>query len=100
MLPSYLTHLQKTLADIEAAGLRKRERVIVTPQAAHIAVEGGQRVLNFCANNYLGLADHPEVLRAAHAALDHWGYGLASVRFICGTQSIHHELEARLSEFL
>ncbi len=71
-----------------------------TPQGAHIAVAGGTRVLNFCANNYLGLADHPEVVAAAHAALDRWGYGLASVRFICGTQEIHKELEARLSAFL
>lgn len=100
MTTAYLTHLQKTLADIEAAGLYKRERIINTPQDAHIGVAGGQRVLNFCANNYLGLADHPEVVRAAHAALDRWGYGLSSVRFICGTQEIHKELEARLSTFL
>jgi glycine C-acetyltransferase len=88
------------LAEIGAAGLTKRERVILTPQGAHIAVAGGARVLNFCANNYLGLADHPEVLEAAHAALDRWGYGLASVRFICGTQEIHKDLEACLSRFL
>ena len=103
MTPAYLAHLQKTLADIEAAGLYKRERVITTPQSAHITVAqpaGGKPVLNFCANNYLGLADHPEIIRAAHATLDRWGYGLASVRFICGTQQIHQELEARLSAFL
>jgi glycine C-acetyltransferase len=103
MTPAYLAHLQKTLADIEAAGLYKRERVITTPQSAHITVAqpaGGKSVLNFCANNYLGLADHPEIIRAAHATLDRWGYGLASVRFICGTQQIHQELEARLSAFL
>jgi len=96
----YLAHLQKTLAEIDAAGLFKRERIITTPQSAHIAVAGGARVLNFCANNYLGLADHPEIIRAAHAALDRWGYGLSSVRFICGTQAIHKELEAKLSAFL
>jgi glycine C-acetyltransferase len=100
MSPAYLEHLKKTLADIAAAGLTKRERVITTPQGANIAVAGGRQVLNFCANNYLGLADHPEVVAAAHAALDRWGYGLASVRFICGTQEIHKELEARLSSFL
>jgi glycine C-acetyltransferase len=103
MTPAYLAHLRKTLADIEAAGLYKRERVITTPQSAHITVAqpgGGKPVLNFCANNYLGLADHPEIIRAAHTTLDRWGYGLASVRFICGTQQIHKELEARLSAFL
>jgi glycine C-acetyltransferase len=93
MTPTYLAHLQKTLADIEAAGLYKRERVITTPQSAHITVTGGRQVLNFCANNYLGLADHPEIIRSAHATLDRWGYGLASVRFICGTQQIHKDLE-------
>ncbi len=100
MTPAYQTHLQKTLADIEAAGLFKRERVITTPQRAHIEVTGGRPVLNFCANNYLGLADNPEIIAAAHATLDRWGYGLASVRFICGTQQIHKDLEARLSTFL
>jgi glycine C-acetyltransferase len=100
MTPAYLAHLQKTLGEIEVAGLTKRERLIATPQSAHIAVAGGQHVLNFCANNYLGLADHPEIIAAAHAALDRWGYGLASVRFICGTQEIHRELESKLSAFL
>ena len=100
MTPAYLSHLQKNLADIEGAGLFKRERVITTPQSAHISVAGGQQVLNFCANNYLGLADNPEIIRAAHASLDRWGYGLSSVRFICGTQEIHKELESRLSAFL
>jgi len=100
MTPAYQAHLQKTLADIESAGLFKRERVITTPQRAHIEVTGGQPVLNFCANNYLGLADNPEIIAAAHATLDRWGYGLASVRFICGTQQIHKDLEARLSTFL
>jgi len=100
MTEAYAAHLRQSLAAIEAAGLFKRERIIATPQGAHIAVAGGQRVLNFCANNYLGLADHPDVIAAAKAALDRWGYGLASVRFICGTQEIHRELEERLSAFL
>ncbi len=100
MTPAYLAHLQKTLADIEAAGLFKRERVITTPQNSHITVTGGRQVLNFCANNYLGLADNPEIIQSARATLDRWGYGLASVRFICGTQQIHKDLEARLSAFL
>ena len=104
MTPAYLSHLQKTLSDIEAAGLYKRERVITTPQSAHITVGSAsgaeKKVLNFCANNYLGLADNPEIIRSAHATLDRWGYGLASVRFICGTQQVHKELEARLSSFL
>jgi len=100
MTPVYQAHLQKTLAEIEGAGLFKRERIITTPQSAHINVAGGRPVLNFCANNYLGLADNPEIIQAAHATLDRWGYGLASVRFICGTQQIHKDLEARLSVFL
>ncbi|HEY5078295.1 MAG TPA: glycine C-acetyltransferase [Opitutaceae bacterium] len=100
MPPSYKAHILQTLSEIAAAGLSKRERVIASPQGAHIAVAGGVQVLNFCANNYLGLADHPEVVAAAHAALDRWGYGLASVRFICGTQEIHKDLEAALSGFL
>ena len=100
MIPSYRAHLEKTLADIEAAGLFKRERIMTTPQRARVTVAGGHEVLNFCANNYLGLANHPDIIRAAHGALDRWGYGLSSVRFICGTQEIHRELEARLSAFL
>jgi glycine C-acetyltransferase len=99
MTPAFTSHLQKILSEIDSAGLTKRERVLETPQGASIAV-AGRRVLNFCANNYLGLADHPEVVAAAHQALDRWGYGLASVRFICGTQGIHRELESRLSAFL
>lgn len=100
MTPSYQEHLRKALEELGSSGLLKRERVIATPQGANISVSGGSRVLNLCANNYLGLADHPVVVAAAHAALDRWGYGLASVRFICGTQEIHKELEARLSAFL
>jgi len=94
-----LKHIQESLADIEAAGLYKQERVIVTPQGVDIRVEDGTEVLNFCANNYLGLADHPELIAAAHAALDDHGFGLASVRFICGTQDLHKKLEAVISEF-
>lgn len=103
MFDSVREELRGTLEEIRAAGLHKPERVIGTPQSATVAVtEGGNpgEVLNFCANNYLGLADHPEIVAAAHEALDRWGYGLASVRFICGTQEVHKELEQRLSGFL
>ncbi|MGW4563711.1 glycine C-acetyltransferase [Streptomyces sp. NPDC004561] len=95
--------LRATLDEIRAAGLHKPERVIDSPQSATVNVSAGGRpgeVLNFCANNYLGLADHPAVVGAAHQALDRWGYGMASVRFICGTQEVHKELEARLAAFL
>ena len=93
-------HLKRQLETIRDEGLFKTERVITTPQDAHIGVGDGSTVLNLCANNYLGLAEHPEVIAAAHAGLDRWGYGLSSVRFICGTQAIHKDLEARISEFL
>ena len=96
----YLTHLRETLGEIESAGLRKTERIITSPQKAHIQTADGRVVLNLCANNYLGLADHPTIIAAAHAALDRWGYGLSSVRFICGTQEIHRLLEEKLSTFL
>jgi glycine C-acetyltransferase len=92
--------LQQELADIETAGLYKKERVIISPQGADIEVLGGQEVINFCANNYLGLSAHPKVIEAAKAAIDAHGYGLSSVRFICGTQDVHKELEKKLSEFL
>ncbi|HNH45652.1 MAG TPA: glycine C-acetyltransferase [Myxococcota bacterium] len=92
--------LRGELAAIAEAGLTKRERVIVSPQNAAIKVASGQEVLNFCANNYLGLADHPAIIAAAHAALDSHGYGMASVRFICGTQDIHKQLEGKIAEFL
>ena len=88
------------LSQIRQNGLFKAERVISTPQRAHIRVVDGSAVLNMSANNYLGLAQHPEIIAASHAALDRWGYGLASVRFICGTQAIHKQLEQRISEFL
>jgi glycine C-acetyltransferase len=103
MFDSVRDDLRATLDEIRAAGLHKPERVLGTPQSATVHVTAGGRpgeVLNFCANNYLGLADHPEVVAAAHAALDRWGYGMASVRFICGTQEVHKELEARLAAFL
>jgi glycine C-acetyltransferase len=90
---------KQTLEEIRAAGLYKKERVITTPQGVVIRVQDGREVLNFCANNYLGLADHPEVIAAAHKALDDHGFGLASVRFICGTQDLHKELEAAISRF-
>ena len=91
--------LQATLAEIREAGLFKDERELSSPQAARVRANG-REVLNFCANNYLGLADHPRIVAAAKAALDEWGFGMASVRFICGTQTQHTELEARLSQFL
>ena len=93
-------HLARQLDEIRAAGTYKQERVITSPQDARIRVGDGQPVLNLCANNYLGLAHHPAVVQAAHEALDQWGYGLSSVRFICGTQSVHKQLETKLSEFL
>jgi glycine C-acetyltransferase len=88
------------LAEIRSEGLFKSERRLGSPQGAHVTVAGGREVINLCANNYLGLADHPAVLAAARDALDRWGYGMASVRFICGTQDLHSQLEARISEFL
>lgn len=100
MYGPFHSHLRRQLDDIQAAGTYKRERVIATPQGTTIRVSDGQPVLNLCANNYLGLTQHPAVAAAAKEALDKWGYGLASVRFICGTQSIHKQLEARLSGFL
>ncbi|MBL9194757.1 MAG: glycine C-acetyltransferase [Opitutaceae bacterium] len=96
----FLDHVRQTLTTIDTAGLTKRERIIDSAQGAHVVLRDGRRVLNLCANNYLGLANHPKVIRAAHDALDRWGYGLASVRFICGTQTLHQTLEARLSQFL
>ena len=100
MFGNFQDHLRQQISDIRAAGLYKNERVITTPQNAHIRVADGREVLNLCANNYLGLADEPSVVAAGHAALDRWGYGLASVRFICGTQELHKQLERALSEFL
>jgi glycine C-acetyltransferase len=98
-MTDFLTHVRSTLAEIDAAGLMKRERAITSAQAAHIDV-GGRDVLNLCANNYLGLADDPRLAAAAKRAIDEHGYGMASVRFICGTQDIHRELETALARFL
>jgi len=92
--------LEKELKEIEEAGLYKKERIIVTPQGADIRLQGGEEVINFCANNYLGLSSHPKVIEAAKRAIDTHGYGMSSVRFICGTQDIHKELEQKISKFL
>ena len=99
MYGEFKNHLQQQLDEIEQQGLTKTERILMSPQGENVRVESGE-VLNLCANNYLGLAQHPEVIAAAKAGLDDWGYGLASVRFICGTQSIHKQLEQKLSDFL
>lgn len=99
-MTKYIAHIAQQLDAIREAGTFKPERVITTPQDAHIEVADGRRVLNLCANNYLGLSDHPGLIQAAHTGLDRWGLGLSSVRFICGTQAIHKQLEQRLSEFL
>src|ERR1700704_3606203 len=96
----FLDSLREQIASIRESGLYKKERVISSPQGAEIAVRPDLDVINFCANNYLGLSDDPKVVKAAHAALDRWGYGMSSVRFICGTQDIHKELEDRLPGFL
>jgi len=100
MDPAFLQRLTQQLDQVRSEGLFKSERVITSPQQANISVAGGIEVINFCANNYLGLANHPALISAAHAALDEYGYGLASVRFICGTQSVHKDLENRISRFL
>ena len=100
MYKNYQEHLKSILEDLKTKGLYKSERIITSPQCANIEVNAEQKVLNMCANNYLGLADHPEVVKAAKEGLEQRGYGLSSVRFICGTQDIHKELENKLSEFL
>jgi glycine C-acetyltransferase len=100
MLAEFEKRLSQTLEEIKSQGLYKTERIITTPQDAHIKVAGGKEVLNMCANNYLGLADHPELIKAAKEALDTHGLGMASVRFICGTQDLHKELESALTKFL
>lgn len=100
MYDQFKPKLQHELKSIEEAGLFKRERIITSPQSAEITIAGGQKVLNFCANNYLGLSSHPRVLEAAKAAIDSHGFGMSSVRFICGTQDIHKTLERKISEFL
>src|ERR1044071_6531258 len=100
MLPAFDQQLANTLAEIRSQGLYKTERIITTPQDAKVGISGGRRVLNMCANNYLGLADHPALIAAAKEALDTHGLGMASVRFICGTQELHKELETALTRFL
>jgi glycine C-acetyltransferase len=100
MLAPFEKQISDTLAEIESQGLYKTERIITSPQDARIEISGGRRVLNMCANNYLGLADHPALIQAAKKALETHGFGMASVRFICGTQDIHKELEAALTKFL
>src|SRR5690606_6876839 len=92
--------LEKKIQAIKDAGLYKRERVITSPQSAEVTISDGTKVLNFCANNYLGLSSHPAIIQAAKDTLDSHGYGMSSVRFICGTQDIHRELERKISEFL
>jgi glycine C-acetyltransferase len=96
----FTAFLEDKLNELKAQGLYKEEREIASPQSSHITLADGSQVLNFCSNNYLGLANHPDLIQAAHEALEKYGYGLASVRFICGTQTIHHKLERRISEFL
>jgi glycine C-acetyltransferase len=100
MYEQFKPKLEQELQSIEEAGLFKRERIITSPQSAEITITGGKQVLNFCANNYLGLSSHPRVVQAAKEAIDSHGFGLSSVRFICGTQDIHKELEKKLAEFL
>lgn len=101
MLPdSFVSHLQQTLSEIDSAGLYKRERLIDSTQNSTVRLKDGRTVINMCANNYLGLADHPKVVEAAKASLDRWGFGMASVRFICGTQTLHKKLEETISAFL
>jgi glycine C-acetyltransferase len=100
MYEQFKPFLTKELASIQEAGLYKNERIITSPQAAEITIQGGKEVLNFCANNYLGLSSHPKVIEAAKAAIDTHGFGMSSVRFICGTQDIHKTLEEKISDFL
>jgi glycine C-acetyltransferase len=99
MYDNFKEFLTKEIQDIRDAGLYKNERIIVSPQGAEITLESGQKVLNFCANNYLGLSNHPELVKAAKEGLDHHGYGMSSVRFICGTTDLHKKLEQKIAEF-
>ena len=99
-MKSALKYFAQTCANIEKEGLKKNEKQIITPQGAHVELLGGKKVINMCANNYLGLANDPRVIAAAKESYDHYGYGLSSVRFICGTQDLHKKLEAKLSGFL
>jgi glycine C-acetyltransferase len=100
MYGAFQEHIERELRSIRDAGFYKDERLIATPQGAEVKVASGQSLINFCANNYLGLAQDARVRAAAHEGLDRWGYGMASVRFICGTQTLHKELEAKLADWL
>ncbi|HEY2979188.1 MAG TPA: aminotransferase class I/II-fold pyridoxal phosphate-dependent enzyme, partial [Burkholderiaceae bacterium] len=100
MATEFIAHAQQQLRELDAAGLFKRERVITSAQGARVHTADGRDVINLCANNYLGLSSHPQVVQAAHEALNGHGYGMSSVRFICGTQDLHKELEARLARYL
>jgi len=100
MYSNYKNHLESLLNEIKEAGLYKNERIIVSPQGAEIDLNTGQKVLNFCANNYLGLCNDPRTMAGANMTFFRYGFGMSSVRFICGTQKIHKDLEAKLSEFL
>lgn len=100
MKQNFLETLTKQIEEVKSSGLYKQEREITSPQQANITIAGGRQVLNMCANNYLGLANHPELIAAAKSGLDHNGFGMASVRFICGTQTIHHQLEQKIADFL
>jgi glycine C-acetyltransferase len=100
MLGTIKENIAEQITQIKNNGLYKDERIIIGPQSANVTIKGGQKVLNMCANNYLGLADNPQVIEAAKQALDKWGFGLASVRFICGTQQIHKQLEEKITQFL
>jgi len=99
MYTNYQKHLKTVLNEIKEAGLYKNERIIVSPQGAEIELSTGQRVLNFCANNYLGLSNNPSLIAAAKDSLDNHGYGMSSVRFICGTTDLHKELEKKIAEY-
>ncbi len=99
MYTPYQYHLKNQLNEIKEAGLYKNERIIVSPQGAEIELDTGQKVLNFCANNYLGLSNNPQLIEAAKEALDDHGYGMSSVRFICGTTDLHKKLESKIAEF-
>src|SRR5262245_5486135 len=100
MLGNYARHIESQLAEIRSAGLWKPERILSSPQRPELQLRGGDEVLVLCANNYLGLADDPRIIAAASRAMERWGYGMASVRFICGTQEQHKELEQEISAFL
>lgn len=100
MNQSFTEYLRQQITELKQTGLYKQEREITSPQQANITISGGKKVLNFCANNYLGLANNPDIISAAKESYDKYGYGLSSVRFICGTQTIHHELEKKISQFL